>query len=185
MTAFPVRTHYGWPLIGLHWVTLALLMLVYATAELSDVFPKGSAGRASVRNLHESLGLLVFGMVWLRLTLRAFAASPAIVPTPPRWQVLLATLVHVALYVLMIAVPLSGWLMLNADGKALVWFGTPLPVLVAPNAWLADVLEDVHEAIAQAGYALVGLHAAAAVFHHYLLRDNTLRLMWPALRSAR
>jgi len=88
------------------------------------------------------------------------------------------------LYGLMIALPLSGWLMLSAAGKPIPFFGWELPALVAPNRSLATAVDDVHEAIATAGYWLIGLHAAAALFHHYIVRDNTLRLMLPGARNA-
>lgn len=176
------RTRFSLPVIALHWLMLALLVLVFASAELREIFPKGSAGRAGLRQWHEVFGLLVFGLVWLRLLVRAVSRTPAIEPAPPRWQTMLATAVHVALYALMIVLPLSGWLMLSADGKPVVWLGTQLPALIGPNPWLADALEDVHEALASIGYALVGAHAAAALFHHYVLRDNTLRLMLPVAR---
>ena len=74
--------------------------------------------------------------------------------------------------------------MLNADGETVTWFGRTLPALISPSRRLAHTLEDVHEAIANAGYALIALHAAAALFHHYLVRDNTLRLMVPWLSGA-
>ena len=96
--------------------------MVYATAELSDAFPKGSAGRANLRAGHEMFGLLVFGLVWLRLAVRAFTSAPAIEPVPPRWQALLAKAAHIALYGLMIVLPLSGWLMLSAAGKPIPFF---------------------------------------------------------------
>lgn len=183
MTALRLRTRYGWPLIGLHWLTLLLIAVVYAAAELSDALPKGSAGRESTRAAHEMLGLIVFGAVWLRLLLRVVSVAPAIVPAPPRWQATLATLVHLMLYGLLIALPLSGWLMLSAAGKPVPFFGWELPALMAPSRQLARTVKDVHEAISSAGYVLIGLHAAAALYHHYVARDNTLRLMWPALRT--
>jgi cytochrome b561 len=184
MTSSHVRTRYGWPLIGLHWLTFLLIVVVYATAELSDAFPKGSAGRANLRAGHEMLGLTVFGLVWLRLAVRAFTAAPAIDPVPSRWQALLAKAAHFALYGLMIVLPLSGWLMLSAAGKPIPFFAWELPPLVAPGRSLAKAFEELHEAIASLGYALIGLHATAALFHHYLLRDNTLKLMLPGARAA-
>jgi cytochrome b561 len=185
MTPDFVRTRYGWPVIGLHWLTFLLILVVYATAELTDAFPKGSAGRANLRAGHEMLGLLVFGLVGLRLLMRGFSVAPAIQPAPPRWQALLAKAAHLALYGLMIVLPISGWLMLSAGGKPIPFFGWELPALVAPNKSLASAVKEVHEAIASTGYVLIGLHATAAFIHHYLLRDNTLRLMWPALRATR
>jgi len=184
MTSARALTRYGWPLIGLHWLTFLLIVVVYATAELSDAFPKGSVGRSNLRAVHEMLGLLVLALAGLRLAVRAFSAPPAIVPAPPRWQALLATAAHLALYGLMIMLPLVGWLMLSAAGKPVPFFLWELPPLLAPSRSLAKVFEDVHEAIASVGYALIGLHAAAALFHHYVVRDDTLRRMLPGMGGA-
>jgi cytochrome b561 len=183
MMASLTRRRFNLTVIAVHWLTLGLLVLVYAFAELREVFPKGSAGRVGLQRWHEVFGLAVFGLVWLRLLVRAVSGTPAIEPAPPRWQALLASAVHVALYGLMIVLPLSGWLMLSADGKPVVWLGLQLPTLIGPSPWLADALEDLHEALASVGYALIGVHAAAALFHHYVVRDNTLRLMLPGARS--
>ena len=86
---------------------------------------------------------------------------------------------HGALYLLMIAMPLGGWLILSASGKPIPFFGLELPALVAENQALADQVKEIHEIGGTAGYWLIGLHAAAALFHHYIQRDNTLRRMWP------
>jgi len=176
---------FNWLLITLHWVTLLLMGTACLAIELHDVFPKGSASRTALTTWHTILGISVLGLVALRLLVRAFSRAPAIRPEPPRWQALAATVVHIALYGLMFLLPLSGWLMFNASGKEVVWFGVQLPTLLSPDKALAHSIKEVHQVLANFGYALVGLHAAAALVHHYLMRDNTLRLMWPQLRPAR
>jgi cytochrome b561 len=85
----------------------------------------------------------------------------------------------VALYALLVAMPIVGWMLLSARGKPILWFDLPLPALVAPSRSMGKTLKEIHEAIATAGYFLVGMHAAAALFHHYFIRDNTLRRMLP------
>jgi cytochrome b561 len=178
-------SRFSWLLITLHWVDLLLVIGVYATFELHDAFPKGSAGRAALTSWHSMLGVSVLGLAAVRLLVRAFSPAPAIDPAPPRWQATAATLTHIALYALMFVLPLTGWPMFNADGKELMWFGAQLPTLVAPSKPLAHTIKEVHEVLANLGYGLIGLHAAAALFHHYVMRDNTLQLMWPRLRPVR
>ncbi|MBA4112684.1 MAG: hypothetical protein C0492_04855 [Verminephrobacter sp.] len=114
---------------------------------------------------------------------RSLSSTPPILPAPPAWQARLGHLVHGALYVLMIGLPLLGWLALSAKGKPapLLW-GLELPQVIAENKETSHRLKDLHEALATAGYALVGLHAAAALVHHHLVRDNTLRRMLPGGR---
>lgn len=182
MAAAP-RTRFNVPMIALHWLTLVLIGGAYVTSELQEAF-EHTAAEAVMRHWHSMIGVTALGLVALRLAVRAFSRAPAIEPAPPRWQAAIARLVHLALYGLMIALPLTGWLMLNADGQTVTWFGRNLPVLVDPSRRLAHSLEDIHEVLANAGYFLIGLHAAAALFHHYVVRDNTLRLMMPALRRS-
>lgn len=173
---------YGSLSIALHWLMLLLLVAVYACIELRELFPKGSDPREALKTWHFMLGLSVFVLVWLRLALHLSGPVPGIVPEPSRWMRLSGTLMHIALYVLMIGLPLFGWLMLSASGKPIPFFGLELPALVGKNKELADLFKEIHETGATAGYILVGLHAAAALFHHYVVRDDTLRRMLPFRR---
>ncbi|RZI75634.1 MAG: cytochrome b [Variovorax sp.] len=178
-------TRYSAPLIGLHWLMLALLAAVYACMELRGLAPRGSDLRAALKSLHFLLGLSVLALVVVRLAIRWNAGpAPRILPPRPVWQDLLARLVHPMLYAFMIATPILGWLTLGVEGKPIVLFGLHVPSLLGPDKALSERLQDVHEALATAGYFLIGLHAAAALIHHYVVRDNTLLRMLP-LRSSR
>jgi cytochrome b561 len=168
---------YGALSIGLHWLMLLLLVAVYACMELSDFYPKGSDTRGALRTWHFMLGLSVFVLVWVRLLWRLTGEVPRIDPLPPGWQMLLAKLMHFALYVFMIAMPIAGWLTLSAQGKPIPFFGLYLPALISESKSAADLIKEIHETGATIGYFLVGMHAAAALFHHYYVRDNTLRRM--------
>jgi cytochrome b561 len=165
--------------IGLHWLMLALLVGVYACIELREVFPRGSETRQALATWHYMLGLATFALVFLRLAFRAAGRTPPIQPPPPRWQQRLAGLVHMALYVFLVAMPLLGWLVLSTSGDPVPFFGMTLPPLAAPDRALSHDLEEIHEAIGTGGYYLIGLHAAAALFHHYFLRDNALLRILP------
>ena len=92
---------------------------------------------------------------------------------------LLAKAMHGLLYLMMIGLPLLGWLTLNASGKPVPFFGLQLPSLIEENKALAKALKEFHEQAGKAGYILIGLHAAAALVHHYIKRDNTLIRMLP------
>lgn len=170
---------YGITLITLHWLVLLLIVAVYACIELRGLFPRGSAGRDVLKTWHFMLGLSVFVLVWVRLAVRLTSPRPPIEPPPPRWQVYGAHLVGLALYLFMIAQPLLGWLTLSAAGKDIPFFGLQLAPLVAPDKELAGRCKDLHEQVGVIGYYLIGLHALAALFHHYVLRDNAFRRMLP------
>jgi cytochrome b561 len=166
--------------IALHWLTVLLFVAAYATMEFRDVFPKGSAPREAMKSWHYTAGLSIFLVAWLRLLLRALTPSRASEAAMSRWQVLASTLTHLALYGLMIGLPLLGWLILSAEGDPIRFFGFDLPALIGPNDGLAEPFEESHEVIARVGYGLIGIHVLAALVHHYLLRDATLTKMLPA-----
>jgi len=168
---------YGALSIGLHWLMLLLLVAVYACIELRGFFPKGSDLREALKTWHFMLGLSVFVLVWLRLLSYLTGPFPRIEPELPKWQKLSAKLIKLALYVLMIVMPLAGWLILSTEGKPIPFFGLQLPALVNENKNLAELLKELHGTVGTVGYFLIGLHAAAALFHHFVLRDNILRRM--------
>ena len=172
------RAGYGWLSIALHWLMLLLIAVVYGTMEFKSIFPKGSPSREAMATWHYMLGLSVFFLTWLRLSVRLLGSDPVIEPALPTWQILLAKAMHWALYVLMIALPFLGWLTLSAKGTPVPFFGLELPALIGESKGQAKWLKDIHEATATAGYFLIGIHAAAALYHHYFRRDNTLRMMW-------
>ncbi len=170
---------YGTLSIGLHWLMLAMLIGVYACINLTELYAKGSETREALKHWHFMLGLTVLVLVLLRLLNRLVAANPAVVPPLPLWQQRLASAIHVAMYVLMFVMPMLGWLMLSAAEKPIPFFGLQLPALLAENKDLAGQLKEVHETIGTIGYFLIGAHALAALFHHFITRDNTLVRMLP------
>jgi len=166
--------------ISLHWLTALLFVAAYATIELRELFPKGSAPREAMKSWHYMAGVSIFAVAWLRLLLRAFIAPSAGEPQAPRWQARASKAGHIALYALMIALPLLGWLTLSAEGEPLLFLGFDVPALIAPNEGLAEEFEEMHETVGRVGYGLIGLHVLAALIHHYVLRDATLVRMLPA-----
>lgn len=163
--------------VALHWLMLALFIAVYASINLRELFDKGSVPREGLKNLHFMFGLLMLVLVAVRIAFRAKYPAPAIHPAPSAGQAKLAKLGHLVMYGLMIGMPLAGWLLLSAAGKPIPFFGLELPALIGPDKALAGQIKEVHELVGTLGYFLIGGHAAAALFHHYIKRDNTLLLM--------
>jgi superoxide oxidase len=179
MTLRNTPDRYGSMAIGLHWLTLVILIGVYACINLTDLYPKGSEPREALKTWHFMLGLTVLVLVTLRLLNRLAGRSPVVSPPLALWQQRLASAIHIALYGLMLAMPILGWLLLSAAGKPVPFFGAQLPALLAESKDLAAQLKEVHETIGTIGYFLIGAHALAALFHHYVTRDNTLLRMLP------
>ena len=165
--------------ISAHWLTLVLLIAVYALIELRGIYPKGTSAHDAMKAWHFMLGLTVLVVVAVRLVLRLIFREPPITPPPPAWQMLLAKAMYLALYAFLIVMPILGWLTLSAKGRVIPFFGLELPALMGPDKSWASWLEDLHETIGTIGYYLIGLHAAAALYHHYFRRDNTLLRMLP------
>jgi cytochrome b561 len=183
MTLRNSTDRYGSISIGLHWLTLAILVGVYACINLTDLYPEGSKPGEALQAWHFMLGLTVLALVALRLLNRLLGPAPAVTPPAPRWQQKLATATHLALYALMVVMPILGWLVLSAEGKPVpFFFGGPLPALLAQSRDLAEQLKEVHETIGTIGYFLIGAHALAALFHHFVSRDDTLVRMLPGGR---
>ena len=172
-------SRYGFLLISLHWVMLLLIVAVYTCTELREFYPKGSAIRDALKSWHYVLGLTVFVLLWVRLLARLAGHVPPILPAPPRWQLRVAHGLAFAIYIFLIAMPLIGWLIVSGEGKTVSFFGLDLPHLIGENRVLAKQLEDVHELVGNLGYGLIGVHVLAALFHHYVQRDNTLKRMLP------
>ncbi len=174
---------YGSLSISMHWLMLLLMISVYAMINLHDLAPKGSDLRAALKVWHFMLGLGVLGLVVLRIVVRFYAGdAPRITPPIPQWQKVSSVAVHLALYLFMLGMPLLGWLAVSAKGAPILFYGLQLPALIGEDKLLYDSLKSIHGLIGTVGYYLIGMHAAAALLHHYVMRDDTLRRMLPTRR---
>jgi cytochrome b561 len=171
--------HYGTLSIALHWLMFLLMAAVYATIELRELFPKGSDPRETLKSLHFMLGLSVLLLVTLRIYAKVTSVTPIVTPGLSPIQDYAAKLGHLALYGLMVAMPVLGWLMLSAAAKPIPFFGLELPALLAENKDLAKSLKEIHETIGVIGYYLIGIHVLAALYHHHIRKDNTLTRILP------
>ena len=171
------KERWGQVSIALHWLT-ALLVIGLAVVGLVMTELPNSALKVQVYALHKSFGLTVLALTALRLLWRFAAGAPDEIPAP-RLQQLAAKAVHWALYALLFALPLSGWLFNSAAGFPLKWFGVlALPKLFTGyNPELKHLAHELHET----GFYLLALlllaHAGAALYHHYLKKDDTLNRM--------
>ncbi len=178
MSWLNTKERYGTLSIGLHWLMVLLMAGVYTCVELHNFFPKGSELRSNLMILHFSLGVTIFMLVCVRLAARLVTPAPVIVPEPLVWQKWSAKLMHGALYALMVFMPLAGYLGRGIAGKTTYLWGMVLPNLMYVNKGLAETIFEFHKTVGNVGYFLIGLHALAALFHHYIRRDNTMKRMW-------
>jgi superoxide oxidase len=162
---------------SLHWLMAAIIVASWALIRVKGWFPKGSEGRESVSSLHEQLGIALLLLLALRLPWRwSHPASPVETPAPA-WTQAPALLAKIALYALMFALPLFGIAAVQAHGESVTFLGFTLPDLFKSFASRDRTVNEIHEWMGDAIMMVVGLHAAAALWHHFMLRDGTLLRM--------
>ncbi|HPO19428.1 MAG TPA: cytochrome b [Rubrivivax sp.] len=183
-TAHPppaAKQRYDNVAIGFHWLLALLLVCAFAVGTYMSDLPF-SIQRVKLVNWHKWAGITILALTLLRLTWRWRHAPPPDAPAPP-WQQRAAHLTHAALYALCLVVPLAGWAYSSAVGVPIVWFGVlPLPDLLAKDKALADQIKPWHAALAYALAALVLVHVAAALKHHFVDGDGLLARMRPGRR---
>lgn len=170
-----------WGLVArtLHWtIALAVIGLVLLGLVMQEL--PNSPNKVQLYALHKSVGLSVLGLLVLRLVWRLVDPRPPYPAAMPRWQRALARVTHGLLYLLLLAMPLSGWLYNSAANFPLRWFGLfKVPPLTAANPELKPLALAAHEWGFYLLAALLALHVGAALKHHYLDRDRTLVAMLP------
>ena len=168
---------------GLHWLMAALLLGLLALGLYMTDLPL-SPEKLLLYSWHKWLGVSAFLLLWCRLLWRLTHRAPAAPDGLSAGMARLATLGHLALYALMLLIPLSGWLMSSAKGVPTVWFGLwPIPDLLPRDRALGDALQLVHRALNYLLMATIAGHVAAALWHHTVRKDDTLRRMLPARQS--
>lgn len=175
----PAGERYGRMAIALHWLT-ALLIVGSFTVGLSMV--RMPLGRQKLQwfGWHKSIGITIFLLSCLRLAWRATHGAPPPLSTMPPWQRQASRWVHIALYLLLVTIPLSGWVYSSSTGVQVVYLGLfPLPDLVPKDRILARALLTLHLTLNFTLFSLVCVHTAAALRHHFVDRDSVLARMLP------
>ena len=167
--------------IALHWL-IALLIFAAFPLGLYMTGLQLSPRKLQLYSYHKWIGVGVLLLAGLRLAWRAGHRPPPLVAGMPRWQEIAAHATHHLLYLLLLLIPISGWLMSSALGVPVVWFGVlPLPDLVGKDKELGEVLKLVHKTLNYGLLLLVLAHVAGAVKHQWVDRDGTLARMLPFL----
>ena len=162
---------------SLHWLMAVMILGLLALGLYMHELPL-SPQKLELYSWHKWFGVTVFLLVWLRLAWRLTHRPPALPATLSPGMRLAAHAGHGLLYGLMIAIPLSGWLMSSAKGFQTVWFGVlPIPDLLGRDRELGDLLQQVHKLLNLLLMLTLAGHVLAALWHHFVLRDDTLRRM--------
>ena len=175
-SALAIPQGYTRTAVSLHWLIAGLIISAFA---LGWVMTELAISPLKVRmfNWHKWVGMTVLALAALRTLWRLTHRAPPLLPMPA-WQRISAHALHGLLYVMMFALPLSGWAYSNATGYPIVYLGLwRLPDLVMKNKALAAQLVQVHHTLGWVLLAIVVIHVAAALKHHLVDRDETLRRM--------
>ena len=174
-------TSYNGTARALHWLVLALLIAQFAVAWTMPEIRRNTPVTTLI-SLHFTIGIVIIAVAIVRLGWRATHAEPAPLDGMPPWQLQSARVVHWLLYLLLLVVPLLGWINASYRDMPIVMFGLELPKLVGPRAPGWGWSGDVHTLLAEYGMlTLVGLHVAAALYHYFVRRDGVLQRMLPGL----
>ena len=183
-TASTAAARYSRGAIVLHWAIALLIVLNVIAAWVSEDMSKED--RAIIIGNHKAIGIIVIVLTLVRIAWKLSHKAPPLVDTLKAWEAALAKVVHAGLYFLMLALPLSGWAMSSSFGKGAPvsifgLFGVPaLPV--GTDKPTAGMYHEMHEIFGNLMVALFVLHVAAALKHHLVDKDGTMRRMVPWLK---
>jgi cytochrome b561 len=169
---------------GFHWLIVLLLAIQFVTAYLLPHIGRNTSP-GTVINLHFSFGVLILLVMAARFIHRLAYPVALEAHDAPAWERFLAKTTHRVFYLILLVSPMLGWASASAHRLpvSLFWI-VPLPAIAAPGAHWANTAGDIHSTAMWALLWLVGLHAAAALFHHFVRRDGTLRRMLPSSEPA-
>lgn len=174
-----IPARYGWIAILLHWLVAVLIAAAFALGVVMVDIPGLTPTKLRYFSWHKWLGVTVLALAAIRLLWRWWRGAPPAVPMP-RWQKQASSMGHALLYLLMFAVPLSGYFYSLAAGVPVVYLGLwPLPVLIDADPVLKPVLKQWHLALVYILLAMVIVHLLAAIKHHFIDRDGVLKRMLP------
>jgi cytochrome b561 len=170
---------YGAVAQALHWIIAALIVTQFVLASMADDLPAGMQKLALLAR-HKSVGMTVLMLAVVRLAWRLFNKPPALPPGMKSYEVALAKITHGLFYVLLFALPLSGWMMSSAKGYTVSWFNLfAWPNLVPKDQAAFKTLRSVHETVATILFCAAILHILAALKHHFWDKDDVLKRMLP------
>ena len=177
-------TRYGPVAIALHWIAAGLILANLAFGLYLVGLPL-SPQKLRYFSYHKWIGVTIFLLSAGRLLWRLSHPAPQLPAAMKPWERRAAHASHALLYVLFFAAPLSGWLFSSASGFQTVYLGMlPIPDLLAKNKEVAEVLRIAHHWINYALAAVIAVHAAAALKHHFHDRDDVLARMLPRFRKS-
>ncbi|HEY4317999.1 MAG TPA: cytochrome b [Herbaspirillum sp.] len=174
------KKKYGGVAILLHWLIALMIICTFTLGLVMVNIPGLTPTKLKYVSWHKWSGVTILALACIRLLWRLTHAAPPYPAGMPRWQIGVAHLTHFLLYLLIFAVPLSGYFYTLAAGVPVVYLGLfPLPVLIGPHPELKAALKLTHYVLNMTLLAFVCLHVLAALKHHFIDRDDIMKRMLP------
>ena len=163
----------------LHWLISLLIILQFVFVWSAEALPRGDT-QTTLMLLHKSSGMTVLGLAIVRIIWRFVRRPPEFPSTMSNAEQWLARITHWSLYLLILAMPLSGWLMSSAGDNSTEWFGLfTFPDIMSKNESLHELLEEAHELLGWVLFAFALFHIMAALWHAVAKKDGILQRMLP------
>jgi cytochrome b561 len=169
---------------GFHWLMAAVILTAICVGIYAADLPKEDPTKGFWFGIHKSLGMTAFFLAILRIGWRLLHSAPGYRVALGRFTALAAGIAHYALYILMVAVPVGGYVLSTASGRPVTWFGLfTFPSVIPVDKSLAKLADGAHVTGAFILIAVIALHIAAALWHHWFKRDEVMARMAPRLAS--
>jgi cytochrome b561 len=180
MSAVPTRYSYDSTQLGFHWVMAALIFVAIVLGIISAYLPPGTSPRKELLDIHKSLGMTVLVLLPLRFFYRLLVGEPPYRASPGRLMHFASKVAHFSLYALMLLVPITGYIYSAAGNYSLPWFGLfQWPRILPLDKNISDQGYFLHTKLAWVIGALLALHVAAVIWHHFIKHDEVLLRMLP------
>lgn len=169
---------WGWPARSFHWVLAIAILAQFGLGLWMEEIPR--AERPFYVSVHASLGISILVLMALRLIWRLMNDVPADPPSMPAWQSRASQTMHWALYLVTFATIIAGWMLIGTHRSPvdIYLFGlVKMPQIMTPGSPLHEPLEEIHESLAFVLIGLIAVHVAAALYHHFVMRDTILARM--------
>jgi cytochrome b561 len=161
-----------------HWVTVGLFCYLFYLA-ITMTGMEWSPETKALYGEHKQYGVIVLGLVILRLIWKFMNATPQQQAGTAGWKIFLAKLTHFALYIIMLGFPISGMLMSMSGNHPIIFFGYEIPNFIGENKSISEITKTIHGLLEYITYGVVGLHVVGALYHHFIEKDNVLKRMLP------
>lgn len=162
-----------------HWTMAVVILIAMVAGFWGGILQQGTPVRGFLLGLHKSLAVTAIVLLVFRIGYRVLRGGPPHEGTLSPFNRYAAHAAHLLLYALLIYMPITGYMYSQGGNHGVKWFGLAVPALIPAAPWIESTGKLLHDKGALVLYAVLGAHILAALWHHFIMKDNVLRRMWP------